>query len=41
MPKREALVEAAEILRDRHHARLRGEELPEYAGDQAQAGWSR
>lgn len=35
MPKREALVEAAEILRDRHHARLRGEELPEYVGDQA------
>ena len=35
MPKREALVEAAEILRDRHHARLRGEELAEYVGDQA------
>ncbi len=33
MPKREILVEAAEILRDRHHARKRGEELSEYVGE--------
>ncbi len=29
-PKREILVAAAEILRDRHQARARGEELSEY-----------
>ncbi len=27
-PKRETLVRAAEILRERHHARLRGDEVP-------------
>jgi uncharacterized ferritin-like protein (DUF455 family) len=30
LPRREILVAAAEILRDRHHARMRGEELSEY-----------
>jgi uncharacterized ferritin-like protein (DUF455 family) len=30
LPKREMLVEAAEILRDRHQARTRGEDLSEY-----------
>jgi len=32
LPRREVLVEAAEILRDRHQARARGEEVPEYTG---------
>ena len=32
LPKREVLVRAAEILRDRHQARTRGEELPDYRG---------
>ncbi len=32
-PKRETLLQAAEILRDRHLARERGEELGEYRGE--------
>lgn len=33
LPKRELLVEAAEILRDRHQARKRGESISEYDGE--------
>ncbi len=33
LPKREILVAAAEILRDRHQARMIGEELSEYEGE--------
>ena len=33
LPSREVLLRAAEILRDRHQARARGEELPEYSGE--------
>ncbi len=33
LPKREILVEAAEILRDRHQARKRGESISEYDGE--------
>ena len=33
LPKREVLVKAAEILRDRHQARARGEELPDDFSD--------
>ncbi len=33
LPRRELLVEAAEILRDRHQARARGEELSEYVSE--------
>jgi len=33
LPKRETLVKAAEVLRDRHQARARGEELSEYVAE--------
>ena len=33
LPKREVLVQAAEILRDRHQARARGEELSDYVSE--------
>jgi uncharacterized ferritin-like protein (DUF455 family) len=33
LPKREILVAAAEVLRDRHQARMGGEELSEYEGE--------
>ena len=33
LPKREVLVKAAEILRDRHQARARGEELSDYESE--------
>jgi uncharacterized ferritin-like protein (DUF455 family) len=33
LPKREILVAAAEVLRDRHQARVGGEELSEYEGE--------
>ncbi len=33
LPKREVLVRAAEILRDRHQARARGEEPPDYTSE--------
>jgi uncharacterized ferritin-like protein (DUF455 family) len=33
LPKREILVKAAEILRDRHQARASGEELSEFVGE--------
>ncbi len=33
LPKQEVLVRAAEVLRDRHRARVRGEELPPYEAE--------
>jgi uncharacterized ferritin-like protein (DUF455 family) len=35
VPSRTTLVQAAEILRDRHQARLRGEDVPPYEGESA------